>query len=78
MIMLENRLLNLKRERQNPFWGRTREGLSAVISVKLAEPQFEGQTKSKLGNPEIRNQTDSVVAQAVQLFWKITPLMHER
>ena len=52
----------------------TREGLSAVISVKLAEPQFEGQTKSKLGNPEIRNQTDSVVAQAVQLFLEDHPV----
>ena len=44
----------------------TREGLTAVISVKLTDPQFEGQTKSKLGNPEVRNQVESVVAEAVQ------------
>ncbi len=44
----------------------TREGLTAVISVKLPDPQFEGQTKRKLGNPEVRNQVESVLAEAVQ------------
>ena len=39
----------------------TREGLSAIISVKLTEPQFEGQTKTKLGNAYIRNMVDSAV-----------------
>ena len=42
-----------------------REGLSAIVSVKLVEPQFEGQTKSKLGNSDIRTMVDSLVDSAV-------------
>ena len=51
----------------------TREGLTAVISVKLMDPQFEGQTKNKLGNPEVRNQVETVVAEAVQIFLEDHP-----
>jgi len=51
----------------------TREGLTAVISVKLSDPQFEGQTKRKLGNPEIRNQVETVVAEAVQYYLEDHP-----
>jgi len=40
-----------------------RSGLTAVISVKLSDPQFEGQTKAKLGNAEIKNHVESVVAE---------------
>jgi DNA gyrase subunit B len=43
-----------------------REGLSAIISVKLPNPQFEGQTKAKLGNPEVRTVVESVVAQGLE------------
>ena len=43
----------------------TREGLTAVVSVKLAEPQFEGQTKTKLGNPEIKGIVESALAEAL-------------
>ena len=46
----------------------TREGLTAIISVKLADPQFESQTKVKLLNAEIRNQVESVVGEAL-LEW---------
>ncbi|MDA0256852.1 MAG: DNA topoisomerase (ATP-hydrolyzing) subunit B [Chloroflexi bacterium] len=42
-----------------------REGLSAVISVKLADPQFEGQTKTRLGNPDVKGIVESVVAQGL-------------
>ncbi len=42
-----------------------REGLSAVISVKISEPQFEGQTKTRLGNPEVKGVVESVVAAAL-------------
>ena len=43
----------------------TREGLTAVVSVKIGEPQFEGQTKTRLGNPEVKGQVESVVAEAL-------------
>jgi len=51
----------------------TREGLAAVISVKLKDPQFEGQTKGKLGNPEIRNQVETVVAEGLQIYLEDHP-----
>ncbi len=51
----------------------TREGLTAVISVKLPDPQFEGQTKTKLGNPEIRNQVEGAVAETLQIFLEDHP-----
>ncbi len=50
-----------------------REGLTAVISVKLAEPQFEGQTKAKLGNPEVKGQVESVVAEGLTLYFEEHP-----
>ena len=50
-----------------------REGLTAVISVKLQDPQFEGQTKRKLGNPEARTQVESVVADALQIYLEDHP-----
>ncbi len=45
-----------------------REGLSAVISVKLTDPQFEGQTKTKLGNAEVRSVVDSVVSEGLSRY----------
>ena len=51
----------------------SREGLTAVISVKLTDPQFEGQTKGKLGNPEVRNQVESVLGEALQIYLEDHP-----
>jgi DNA gyrase subunit B len=50
----------LKEKDINMTTDDVREGLTAIISVKLADPQFEGQTKSKLGNPEIRSAVETV------------------
>ena len=50
-----------------------REGVTAVISVKLKDPQFEGQTKNKLGNPEARTQVETVLAEALQIFLEDNP-----
>ena len=52
----------IKEEQPNLTGDDVREGLSAVISVKLNDPQFEGQTKTKLGNAEVRGIVDSVVS----------------
>jgi DNA gyrase subunit B len=51
----------------------TREGLAAAVSVKLTDPQFEGQTKEKLGNPEVRNQVETVVAEVLQIYLEDNP-----
>ena len=51
----------------------TREGITAVISVKLKDPQFEGQTKNKLGNPEARTQVETVLGEALQIFLEDNP-----
>ena len=50
-----------------------REGLTAIISVKIAEPQFEGQTKQKLGNSEARGAVDSVVSEQLTYFLEQNP-----
>jgi DNA gyrase subunit B len=50
-----------------------REGLSAVISVKIAEPQFEGQTKTKLGNSEVKGLVESIVGEGLRDFFEENP-----
>lgn len=50
-----------------------REGLTAVISVRISEPQFEGQTKSKLGNSEARTMIDSIVSEELSIFFEENP-----
>jgi DNA gyrase subunit B len=50
-----------------------REGAVAIISVKLPQPQFEGQTKARLGNPEVKNQVESAVANNLSLYLEQHP-----
>lgn len=51
----------------------TREGLTAIISVKMTDPQFESQTKARLGNAEVKSQVESVVAEALATFLEENP-----
>ncbi len=50
-----------------------REGLAAVVSVKLPEPQFEGQTKTRLGNSEVKGVVDSVISSELSAFFEENP-----
>lgn len=63
----------LKEKEDNLSAEDVREGLTAVISVKLANPQFEGQTKSKLGNAEIRTAVENVFGQAFEEYMEEHP-----
>lgn len=63
----------LKASDQNLTGDDVREGLTAIISVKLVEPQFEGQTKSKLGNSEVRPLVDSMVAENLAIYFEEHP-----
>ena len=63
----------LKDNEQNLSGEDIREGLTAIISVKLGEPQFEGQTKQKLGNSEARGAVDSVVSEQLTYFLEQNP-----
>lgn len=55
-----------------------REGLTAIVSVKIPEPQFEGQTKTKLGNSEVRGIVDSLFAEKLQEFLDENPAVSRR
>ncbi len=55
----------LKEKEDNLSGDDVREGLAVVVSVKLREPQFEGQTKAKLGNPEARTSVEAVLSEAI-------------
>ena len=63
----------LLKDEDNISGDDVREGITAVISVKLENPQFEGQTKAKLGNSEIRTLVDSVVKDRLMLFLEENP-----
>lgn len=65
---------NLIKEKDENFSGEdVREGLAAVISIKLGEPQFEGQTKTKLGNTEAKSYVQRIVGQALQDWFDRNP-----
>lgn len=63
----------LKEKDQNLSGEDVREGLTAVISVKLEDPQFEGQTKTKLGNSEMRQVVESATADLLAIFLEENP-----
>ncbi len=62
------------KENESAFSGEDiREGLTAIISIKIEEPQFEGQTKQKLGNSEARGAVDSIVSEQLTYFLEQNP-----
>jgi len=64
----------LLKDNEPNFTGEdTREGLTAILSVKLTDPQFESQTKAKLGNAEVKGQVDSVISDALSRFLEENP-----
>ena len=63
----------LKDSEQNLTGDDIREGLVAIVSIKIPEPQFEGQTKQKLGNSEARGAVDSVVSEQLTYFLEQNP-----
>jgi len=65
---------NILKEKDSNLTGDdVREGLTAVIYVKVIDPQFEGQTKAKLGNPEVRTAVDSVFGENLEIFLEEHP-----
>jgi DNA gyrase subunit B len=67
------KLKKLKDSDSNLAGENIREGLTAVISVKVPEPEFEGQTKTKLGNTEVRGTVDSFVGEVLNEFLEFNP-----
>ena len=63
----------LKEKDENLTGDDVREGLTAVISIKLADPQFEGQTKAKLGNAEVKPAVESVLSENLAIFLEEHP-----
>lgn len=63
----------LKENASNIGGDYIREGLTAIVSVKVTNPEFEGQTKSRLGNPEIRSTVDSVTSRSLVDFFEFNP-----
>jgi len=73
------RKLNVIKENDENLSGEdAREGLTAVISVKLQEPQFEGQTKTKLGNSEVRGVIDNIVSEGLNEFFEENPAVTKK
>ena len=68
----------IKEDQANLLGEDVREGLAAVISVKLTNPQFEGQTKTKLGNAEVRGVVESVVGEGLNRYLEENPVDAKR
>ena len=75
----KNNLVKAKKNEKLTLTGEDfREGLTAIISVKVAEPQFEGQTKTKLGNGEVKGIVDRVVYEGILEFLEQNPSVGRR
>ncbi|HZG17236.1 MAG TPA: DNA topoisomerase (ATP-hydrolyzing) subunit B [Candidatus Bathyarchaeia archaeon] len=74
-----SRKFNFLKEKDTNLTGDdVREGLTAIISVKIPEPQFEGQTKTKLGNSEARSVTESIFGERFQSFMEENPAVAKK
>lgn len=70
---------NLLKDNESNLSGEDiREGMTAIISIKVREPQFEGQTKTKLGNSEVRGIVDSAVGEGMSVFLEENPPVAKR
>jgi len=78
LIITAARTNFLKEKEDNLTGDDVREGLTAVISIKLPNPQFEGQTKAKLGNPEARTAVEAVLGDALEEFFDKHPIDAKR
>ena len=73
------RKMNLMKDNNSNLSGDdVREGLTAIISVKIPEPQFEGQTKTKLGNSEVRSIVESVFSEKFMEFLNENPMVSKK
>ena len=78
-FLKKNPKIQKKMDKEDRFSGDdVREGLTAVLSVKVPEPQFEGQTKTKLGNTEVRGIVDSFATEQLTLFFEQNPSVVEK
>ncbi len=65
---------NILKDKDDNLQGSdVREGLTAIVSVKIEDPQFEGQTKTKLGNSEVRGVTDGITGDVISMFLEENP-----
>ena len=75
----KNKLIKTSKNEKITLSGEDfREGITAVISIKVAEPQFEGQTKTKLGNGDVKGLVDSIVFEGLQEFLEQNPSIGKR
>ena len=73
-FLKKNAKLSKKMEKEEKLMGEdVRAGLTAVLSVKVPEPQFEGQTKTKLGNSDVRGITDTFINEKLTIFFEQNP-----
>lgn len=78
-FLKKNPKLLKKMEKEEKLAGEdVRAGLTAIISVKVPEPQFEGQTKTKLGNSEVRSIVDSILSEKLTLYFEQNPQTTEK